>query len=141
MQSSYRHGCRCAAVALLCCRGGFQWLVAPCYLLLSGTDSLLSCAVPFFLQLEPLGEKTIYEQLQAAIVIKCPNDVSYKGVCVCVELLGVAGSLCEPGALSLPCMFCATVTSSSMSSPPWEGGQACPRSKLPHSHMLHLAKT
>lgn len=51
---------------------------------------------PFSPQLEPLGEKTHNQQIEDEIVLKCPSEVNYRGVCVYVEVLGVAGSLCEP---------------------------------------------
>lgn len=59
-------------------------------------SSAFPLCTPFSPQLEPVGAKTDSQNMENEIVLGCPSEVSYKVVCVCVEVLGVAGGLSEP---------------------------------------------
>lgn len=56
-------------------------------------SSVFPLCIPFSPQLEPLGQKTDSQKMDDELVLKCPSEVSYKAVCVYVEVLGVAGGL------------------------------------------------
>lgn len=93
--------CRCVAVLQKLFSNEWQHSITHC----SWYSSSFPLCIPFSPQLEPVGEKTDSQKMDDEIVLKCPSEVSYKAVCVYVEVLGVAGGLWEPlpmpGALAL----------------------------------------
>lgn len=92
---SYQHWC--SALQLSCCAA--EVVSSNCQHSITHCSLVLICFSSehlFFPQLEPVGEKTDSQPMEEEIILNCPSEVSYCGVCVYVEVLGVAGGLCEP---------------------------------------------